>query len=46
MEHPLLGAGQVTGVMELGVNPDSQVGQTVELMRERVSEDAQDPTFR
>ena len=46
VEHPLLGAGQVTGVMELGVNPDSQVGQTVELMRERVREDAQDPTFR
>jgi hypothetical protein len=45
VEHPLLGAGRVVGVRELGPHPDSQVEQTVDLMRERVREDAGDPEF-
>ena len=45
VEHPLLGAGRVVGVRELGPHPDSQVEQTVDLMRERVREDATDPEF-
>jgi hypothetical protein len=46
VEHPLLGAGRVVGVRELGPHPDSQVEQTVDLMRERVREDAADPGFQ
>lgn len=45
VRHPLLGPGALVGVRELGTNPDQQVAQTVNLMRERVREDAQDPTF-
>jgi hypothetical protein len=46
IDHPLLGAGQVVGVRELGPHADSQVEQTVDLMRERVREDAADPGFQ
>lgn len=46
VQHPLLGAGEVTGAMELGPYPDSQVAQTIDLMRERVREDAANPEFQ
>jgi hypothetical protein len=46
VDHPLLGAGQVTGVRELGPYPDEQVRLTIDLMRERVREDAAEPGFR
>lgn len=45
VQHPLLGAGHVTGVTELGNNPDQQVAGTVDVMRARVREDSADPTF-
>jgi hypothetical protein len=43
--HDRLGAVRFS-VRELGAWPDAQVGQTIGLMRQRVSEDAQAPEFQ
>jgi hypothetical protein len=43
-EHPVLGRVNYS-VHELGNDPDSQVSQTIQVMRERVAEDCTDPQF-
>lgn len=42
--HPVLGPVHYS-VKELGTDPDSQVAQTIQVMRERVAEDSCDPQF-
>lgn len=46
IHHPLLGPGRITGARELGPFPDSQVAQTIGVMRKRVIEDCGNASFQ